>query len=427
MRNIRPSKLGRRREHNSRGQALPLVAFAIIALLGVSSLVVDEGYWAYEQRMAQAAADSAAIAGANELPYVTTTPNPVPLMARNDAALNGFANVSGTNNLVTVNNPPVVSVPYGGNNNAVEVIITKQQTASLSGIFRGRPPVVSGRAVALRGTAIRNCLYGLGTGTAITVNSGTTIYMPNCGIISNGNFLNNGGTITANSIGYVGSNQNPHGGVYPEGQPLPASPAIDPCPSIPGCAYLKANPPTSLPCLTDPYGGHQNYNYNDAPGLTLQAGRYCGSVNINGGPYAVTFAPGTYDFDNGFNDNGVSELDGNGVTFYINGGAVTLNGSSTTVMNLVAPSSGYWQGVLFFQPSTNSNSFNDNISGGASGPSGSFAGMIYLPSANFTLDGTFTTWALVAAQTITLNSNSQVNVPSASFPGATTRPASLVE
>lgn len=408
--------------NGSRGQALPLVALAIVALLGVSSLVVDEGFWAYEQRMAQAAADSAAIAGANELPYVASSPNPVPALALRDAGNNGFTNVPGTNDLVTVNNPPL-SGNFNGNNNAVEVIITKQQTASLSRIFNGHPPVVSGRAVALRGTATRNCLYGLGTGTAIVANN-ATMYMPNCGIISNGNFLSNNSTITANSIGYVGSNQNPHGSVYPEGQPLPASPAVDPCPSISGCAYLKANPPTSLPCVTDPYGGHSSYNYNDVPGLTLAPGRYCGGVNINGGPFPVTFqAGGIFDFEYGLNSNGVAELDGNGVTLYVENNSFNINGNP--IMNLVAPSTGNYQGMLYFQPSTNSGGLT--LNSGIAGPAGSFAGMVYAPNGQVTLNGSITTWALVAAQTILLNSSSQVNVPSAAFPGATTRPASLVE
>ena len=41
----------------------------MVVLMGAASLAVDVGYWRYQQRLEQSAADSAAIAGATELAY----------------------------------------------------------------------------------------------------------------------------------------------------------------------------------------------------------------------------------------------------------------------------------------------------------------------------------------------------------------------
>ena len=55
-----------------RGQALPLVAISMLVVLGLSSLAIDVGSWRYQQRRAQTAADSAAMAGAVQLGYSST-------------------------------------------------------------------------------------------------------------------------------------------------------------------------------------------------------------------------------------------------------------------------------------------------------------------------------------------------------------------
>ena len=57
------------RRSGERGQILPLVAVGMITLMGMVSLAVDAGYWRYQQRLEQSAADSAAIAGAIRLNY----------------------------------------------------------------------------------------------------------------------------------------------------------------------------------------------------------------------------------------------------------------------------------------------------------------------------------------------------------------------
>ena len=59
----------RRRE---RGQILPVVALAIVALLGISAFAIDVGFAYYAKRQLQSATDAAALAGAQDLPNATT-------------------------------------------------------------------------------------------------------------------------------------------------------------------------------------------------------------------------------------------------------------------------------------------------------------------------------------------------------------------
>jgi Flp pilus assembly protein TadG len=59
----------RRRE---RGQILPLVAVALVALLGISAFAIDVGFAYYAKRQLQSATDAAALAGAQDLPNAVT-------------------------------------------------------------------------------------------------------------------------------------------------------------------------------------------------------------------------------------------------------------------------------------------------------------------------------------------------------------------
>jgi hypothetical protein len=60
-----------RRARGERGQILPIVVLALLALLGVSAFAIDVGFAYYGKRQLQAATDAAALAGAQDLPNVT--------------------------------------------------------------------------------------------------------------------------------------------------------------------------------------------------------------------------------------------------------------------------------------------------------------------------------------------------------------------
>lgn len=108
------------RHESDAGQALILFAFTLVVLMGFAGMGIDMGYLRSMRRTMQAAADSAALAGAAELGYGDVT-----AAARTEASTDGFTNGSkGTT--VTVNNPPL-SGPHQGNPRYVEVLISQNE------------------------------------------------------------------------------------------------------------------------------------------------------------------------------------------------------------------------------------------------------------------------------------------------------------
>ena len=65
------SALLTRMRHDS-GQAMVFLVFALVGLVGMTSLVIDGGSWFRTQRKVQTAADAAALAGAQDLPIDAT-------------------------------------------------------------------------------------------------------------------------------------------------------------------------------------------------------------------------------------------------------------------------------------------------------------------------------------------------------------------
>jgi Flp pilus assembly protein TadG len=81
-----------RRRRGERGQILPVVTLALIALLGISAFAIDVGYAYYAKRQLQSATDAAALAGAQDLPTATTAI----ATAKTYAAANVPASISAT-------------------------------------------------------------------------------------------------------------------------------------------------------------------------------------------------------------------------------------------------------------------------------------------------------------------------------------------
>src|SRR6478752_7052473 len=71
------------------GQVFVFVAFMLVALVGMTSLVIDVGAWFHAQRKLQTAADAAALAGAQHLPTQQSTALSVALdyAQRNDSGI----------------------------------------------------------------------------------------------------------------------------------------------------------------------------------------------------------------------------------------------------------------------------------------------------------------------------------------------------
>jgi len=372
-----------------RGQVLPIVGFALIALLGCVALAVDVGVWRYQQRQAQTAADSAALAGAAEMKYSTTTAN-ITTAATTDATKNGFT-ANGTALTVTVHSPPTTTTSkYYNDPGSVEVIITKQQP-NFFAQFSGINATVSARAVAKYQGGNAGCVYALNAsppnppGYTFQVTGGG-FSTNNCTVVDDGSFNATGGTSTAKAFDVAGT-INHTNGVTPA--PVAASAQSDPCSALPACAYFSAHPPALTPC--------QSSSFNQSG--TIHPGVYCAGLGVSGG--AVTLTSGVYVITGGELKVSGGAITGQGVTFYLaagsdinlTGGTVLLNAptSGTATYALQGGGTGNLpSGMLFFQPS--SNTTLTQLTGGGYAvtcppTTPDFEGIYYAPSAELDITG----------------------------------------
>ena len=114
---------------SERGQVLPLIAVCLAVLMLFAGLVVDVGYWSYQQRQQQNAADAAALGGAQALLAAGCTDvSAAQTAGQHDAQANGYTNGSG-GVAVTIDSPSTVG-PYAGQSCSVSAVI-KNNSQSL--------------------------------------------------------------------------------------------------------------------------------------------------------------------------------------------------------------------------------------------------------------------------------------------------------
>ncbi|HTS10963.1 MAG TPA: pilus assembly protein TadG-related protein [Candidatus Limnocylindrales bacterium] len=376
------ASITRRREA---GQAIVVVALALVALLAILGLAVDIGYLRYEKRELQTAADAAAMAGAAELPYGDVSSG-----AKADSAANGFTD--GANGAtVTVNNPPL-SGQHVGDSKYVEAIVGKTTPTFFAKAFGVSTVNLKARAVAHLGSG-NNCIFALdpSASSALSVD-GLASISSQCGIVvesaaSNALSCSFFSSISASSIGVVGGVQSFLCGISPH----PVTGIATPTPSDP-LAYLPT--PTVGSCT---FSKQQVYTSTTSPPskpTTINPGVYCGGISIQPGANVI-LNPGTYilttknstgglTVDVGSNVSTNTAVSPYGVMFYNYGpiGAITFNFtsfSSGNQVSLSAPTTGTYQGLLFFQDPQDtaaaqiigSSSFNTSLEGS-----------YYLPSAS---------------------------------------------
>jgi putative Flp pilus-assembly TadE/G-like protein len=423
------------------GQALVFAVVALgLLLLGFAGLGIDMGYLRYVKRLQQTAADAAAISGASNLCPSVASCLPyggVTLGAQNAAAANGYTDNTGglvstctSTNVnssalvgdvcVQVNNPPAAG-PHSGDPNYVEVLVSTVQPTFFMGVLGIFSEAVTARAVATNAGAAAGsgCLYMLGTPPNSTEGVGT-LDAPGCGIVDNGNFnlVGNPLNVTAGTFGLAGTS-GPGGTMTCSGSstcPVPNMPTSgDPI------APLVTPPTVGLPVAFNPA--------SIVPGSTYS------SISLTDGS-VTTFPAGLYILDGGFSITGNATVFGTGVTFYFtNGGTIstTPDASGSPNIQLSAPNSGAYTGILFYQDPSDT---SPPLLGGNS--SSFYQGALYFPSALLTFSGagTFNSGALytfVVANSLALSGGPVVVINSnyalAGLPNGASiiRNASLVE
>ena len=216
-------------------------------------------------------------------------------------------------------------------------------------------------------------MYTLGTSATDINVTGllAQLNVPNCGIVDNsssGSALSLNGfldSISAGSIAVTGKTSGV--GLFNSVTPTPVTgtaPSADPL------SYLASYDPTNPGgCIAQTVSGN----------ATLNPSTCWTSLTLNGGN--VTFNPGIYKiFGNLTINSGIGSVSGTGVTFYVTG---AINFTGAQLINLSAPTSGTYNGILFFAPASNTNTMN--LTFGAS--YSVLNGIVYLPGANLSFTG----------------------------------------
>jgi Flp pilus assembly protein TadG len=374
----------------SSGQVMVLVTLGIVVLCGFAALAVDVGQFWSARRHMQTAADAAAIAGATALRQGNSPTAPADAVATENGFTNGSDSVT-----VTVNNPPLSGV-YSGNSSYVEVIVSQPQSSFFLGALGFSSTGVSTRSVAssVNGPA---CLYALdpNASDALVVAGNSTATL-SCGAIVNSSDSvalnsNGGASLTATNIGVdggysgTGFTPTPVTGVAPAPDPL---------------GYLAE--PTVGAC------NYNNVHVGTNKGTTyLNPGVYCGGIQVSGNN-PVVFNSGIYILEGGLKVTATNaNISGTGVMFYNSNtsyGPITLSGSN--LANLSAPTSGTYQGILFFQDRSVPAGSKGSTITGSSGST--FDGAIYFPTTAITYSGSSTSdgYTIIVGDTVSIGGNS---------------------
>jgi hypothetical protein len=382
------------------GQVMVLICLSIVAIMGLIGLVADVGSLQAQRQLMQTAADSAALAAAQEYAYGDSV-----AAGKADAASNGFTD--GANSVaVSINNPPT-SGPNAGTSGYLEAVVKSPEPTYFLRVLGFSSINVSARAVAVVGNG-PNCIYVLDPTAANAMSlKGNISIQSACGVMvdsssSSGLTANGNVTVTAPNMGVAGGYSSTGNVSF---TPLPKKgivPAADPL------AYIQA--PSYGACAYNSFSLHGNTGTAGSP-YQMSPGVYCGGISFNGNTY-VNFKAGTYVLaGGGFTVKGGATLTGTGITFYDttgSGGYKGLDFGGNSTLNFSAPTSGPLAGMLFFQDrSIPAGSASSTISGNSGS---TFDGAIYFPTTTVTFTGNSSVngYTIVVADQWVDNGNTQL-------------------
>jgi hypothetical protein len=274
------------------------------------------------------------------------------------------------------------------------------------------------------------------------MDSGSGTISAACGIADAGGFSYSGsGNISATQISVNGNFGDSGAGNISATSQIQVGGAY----SNTGSGSVSPTPTAGTSTITDPFSnvtpppvGACTYTapaypavISDASDHTLSPGVYCGGLSISGSG-TITFNPGTYILNGGsaghsFSYSGSGNLSGSGVTFFITGKSaytaqpISISGSGLTFS---APSSGPYQGLLFYQDPSVTYAGTNSYSG-----SGNVTGSFYFPKTNLSYSGSGSALAQgLVAQTITFTGSASIaKDTTGQYTGLTKSAASLLQ
>jgi len=396
---------------------------SLVCLIGMLGLVVDIGYAYWRKQECKTAAQSAAIAGAmaaqsltmtcgtgftdvpcqaaTACPASLTTPTTNPLTAAClYAKQNGFTNGGRTSVTVAANLSTAVASPVSGVSPTywMRVTVSQQLPQTFSAILGKTLATVAAESTSgYFQSGGGGCIYTLGASGADINASGAFGITSGCGVYDDSSssdaILTSGAiTITTNN----GAATNVVGGVTKSGT-LTINNLVTGASYAPDPFLGKLGAPNGVFSVTPPSTGscQPTVNLSGSGSYSINPGTYCSTINMSGS-VSLTLNPGSYVLEGGIAMSGSTSISGTGVTLYNTGGSLSLSGSGG--ITLSGPTSGAYQGIVIWQPYSNTSA--DNLSGGTSQQ---INGVVYLPTSTLTYSGgsgTGTTTTLVCSQMV---------------------------
>ncbi|MDC0887311.1 pilus assembly protein TadG-related protein [Altererythrobacter sp.] len=356
--------------------ALAIMGLSMVPLVGAVGVGVDVTQWILWKRELHTAADLGALAGARALA------DSQPVVQAVNSSL-GFNDIR-TFTTEAIENAPT-SGPFAGDTDKVRVVLSTSKPLPFSGMFMASPATIRVEATAENGRTVPNCVITLDTaGTGVEIVGSASITM-DCGLASNSNLsATSSDPIIAGALSAVGaisqggnidSDTAINEGVAPIADPFAGK--------LPTPDAQSSCAPNSWPLVKSDWTINPALHGNCFEGLQINKG------------VTVTLMPGTYLIgEKGISVAGGATLKGAGVTLIFtstaspfNSGKVgSFNAAGSSTIQLSAPTSGTYEGVLMYQdprtPDDNKNWLK--ITGNSSS---NFEGAIYAPSVGVKFTG----------------------------------------
>jgi len=365
------------------GQAMIMVTLGITFLMGILGLVVDVGWGYYRKQVAQAAADSAVLAAVVEASRLSTSgtltcgsegiicQEPTSCVTPGSNPITTSACAYGTANGVAASKLMISANTTGSGTGAaasywVKATVSESLVPTFAQVL-GMPTGTVG-ASAVGAVVVQNgsgggCIYAIDPTMAAALQVGASSLTSSCGVYVNsrdsGALKVNGGNSFVQATG--GSSINIVGNYT--------------CTN--GCAYVAPTPNIGVPAVSDPlsalpavpFSGCDVFNFSqssNAASTTLNPGVYCGGIKVSGG--TVNFNSGVYVLNGGgLSFQGTNTvISGSGVLFYNTSSGYSVGNLSISgqpSVNLTAPTSGTYQGILYFRDRSVCPSTNDTVTG----------------------------------------------------------------
>ena len=315
---------------STKGSIAMSLAIASPALLAAVGMASDYAVFSMKVAELQAAADSAAIAGANELAISGSSDHSI------KSAAESYAKGQNNSGLSETTTQAIINRKLG----TLKVTVEEAWTPSFAHFLNANitPIRVSATATLMGTTNI--CVLALDGSNAKAL------------------FMDNSAKLTANGCGIYSNSK------HAEGIRLDAYAKITSAMTCSAGGYkanknaVKPLPTTDCPPVPDPLasrvaptvGGCDHSKMKVEGGSkTLTPGTYCGGLEITG-TSNVTFSSGVYVIKDGeFKVQDAARITGEHVTFYLTGKSSTILFTNNAVVKLTGSKDGSMAGLLFFE------------------------------------------------------------------------------